>query len=162
MMIIYKTTNLIDGKIYIGYDTRDNHNYYGSGVRFCRALKKYGKENFKKVAIDHSSDFNELCLKEKFWINFYNARNRDVGYNTSEGGLGNKGWIPSEETRRKIGIKSASRKHSEETKLKIAEKVRNNKERAEKISKALSGKKKTEAHKRGISLSVKHNLAKVK
>ena len=45
---IYKTTNLINGKIYIGQHTTDNINdrYLGSGVYFLRAVKKYGKKNF--------------------------------------------------------------------------------------------------------------------
>lgn len=47
-MVIYKTTNLINGKIYIGQDSKDRPNYYGSGKLIHRAIKKYGKENFKK------------------------------------------------------------------------------------------------------------------
>jgi hypothetical protein len=69
-MIIYKTTNLISGKIYIGRDCDNDSNYYGSGKYYQRAEKKYGKENFRKTTIDSSDNFEELCLKEIFWIDF--------------------------------------------------------------------------------------------
>ena len=47
--IIYKTTNLINGKIYVGMHSTDNLNdgYLGSGWILKQAIKKYGKENFK-------------------------------------------------------------------------------------------------------------------
>lgn len=47
-MIIYKTTNLINGKIYIGFDSHNNPEYFGSGKLIKMALKKYGTSNFKK------------------------------------------------------------------------------------------------------------------
>ena len=47
-MIIYKTTNLITGKIYVGQDSKNNPNYLGSGTYFLLSVKKYGKQNFIK------------------------------------------------------------------------------------------------------------------
>ena len=47
-MEIYKITNLINNKIYIGKDTTSDPNYFGSGLLINRAFKKYGKENFTK------------------------------------------------------------------------------------------------------------------
>ena len=49
MPVIYKTTNLITGKIYVGQDSRDNPQYLGSGIILSYAIKKYGKENFKAM-----------------------------------------------------------------------------------------------------------------
>ncbi len=46
-MIIYKTTNLVNQKFYVGKDTHNNPNYYGSGKRLKLAIQKYGIENFK-------------------------------------------------------------------------------------------------------------------
>ena len=47
-MIIYKTTNTINGKIYIGQDKNNNPSYYGSGKILQKAIKKYGKESYPK------------------------------------------------------------------------------------------------------------------
>ena len=44
-MIIYQTTNLLNGKIYVGQDAKDNPNYYGSGIILERSIKKYGISN---------------------------------------------------------------------------------------------------------------------
>ena len=51
-MIIYKTTNLINQKFYVGKDTHNNPNYYGSGKRLKLAIKKYRIDNFKKEIIE--------------------------------------------------------------------------------------------------------------
>jgi hypothetical protein len=115
-MIIYKTTNLVNDKIYIGRDTKDDPDYFGSGTMYKLAEKKYGKENFEKTTIDISDDFTELCFKEIFWIDFYSARSPEIGYNIAIGGdsvmYGRK---HTEESKKKIGLKSLGRKDSEET-----------------------------------------------
>ena len=48
MAVIYKTTNLINGKIYIGQSNGKAKYYLGSGINFKKALKKYGRKNFQK------------------------------------------------------------------------------------------------------------------
>ena len=63
--LIYKTTNLINDKIYIGqHRTNDiNDNYLGSGTYLLNAIDNYGKENFKKEVLfdfDNFSDMNEM------------------------------------------------------------------------------------------------------
>jgi len=65
--ILYKTTNLINNKTYIGiHQTNDlNDGYLGSGIAFKKALKKYGKENFFREIIETCSSFDELLEKEK-------------------------------------------------------------------------------------------------
>lgn len=87
-MQIYKITNLINDKIYIGKDTTSDKNYYGSGVLIKRAIKKYGIENFKKEILEECVSNNELCLKEKYWIDLFNSNNLKIGYNISKGGDG--------------------------------------------------------------------------
>jgi hypothetical protein len=67
-MVIYKTTNLINGKIYVGQDTKNNPNYLGSGKKLKFALKKYGIENFKKEILEECSTLDELNELEKYWI----------------------------------------------------------------------------------------------
>ena len=87
-MIIYITTNLINGKIYIGKDKHNNKKYYGSGLLLKEAIKKYGIENFKKEILEYCVSETELNDKEKFWINHYQSFQRDIGYNLTLGGDG--------------------------------------------------------------------------
>jgi len=88
IMQIYKITNLINNKIYIGKDTTSDSNYFGSGLLINRAIKKYGKENFIKEIIDETDDYDELSKKEIYWIKEYKSTNRKIGYNISKGGDG--------------------------------------------------------------------------
>ncbi len=75
-MIIYKTTNLINGKIYIGQDTKNNPKYLGSGIIIEQAIKKYGSKNFKKEVIEFCTDQAELNDREKYWIKELNSQNK--------------------------------------------------------------------------------------
>lgn len=84
-MQIYKITNIINNKIYIGKDTKDNPTYFGSGKLIKRAIKKYGISNFIKEIIDYSDNNEELCIKEIYWIKFYDATNPKIGYNIMDG-----------------------------------------------------------------------------
>lgn len=86
-MIIYKVTNLINGKIYIGKDAYDRPNYLGSGTYIKRALKKYGKKNFKKETLDTCTE-TDWQEKEKYWILKLSSRDPSIGYNILEGGYG--------------------------------------------------------------------------
>ena len=102
-MIIYKITNLVNNKIYIGQDSKNRPNYYGSGLIIRRALKRYGKHNFKKeILSDQLSSQFELNEMEKIWIQFYDAANKDKGYNITFGGEGISGKVFSEESKNKI------------------------------------------------------------
>jgi hypothetical protein len=87
-MQIYKITNLINNKIYIGKDTTSDPNYFGSGLLITRSFNKYGKENFIKEVIDEADDYDELSQKEIYWIEKYNSTDRNIGYNISKGGDG--------------------------------------------------------------------------
>ena len=85
-MIIYKTTNTINGKIYIGQDKNNNSSYYGSGKILQKAIKKYGKEKFVKEILEHCTDESHMNEREIYWIEYYNSRDGIIGYNISEGG----------------------------------------------------------------------------
>lgn len=82
---IYKITNLINNKIYIGQSKFLDNNYFGSGVFIKKAIKKYGKKNFKKEIIEFCKE-EELDEKERFYIKNLNSVNE--GYNFLYGGTG--------------------------------------------------------------------------
>lgn len=87
-MFIYITENTIDGKKYIGMCTRNDPNYIGSGVLLRNAIKKYGKNSFKRTVLQECGTFEELCEAEKYWIDYYDAVNSPNFYNLIEGGYG--------------------------------------------------------------------------
>lgn len=160
-MIIYKTTNLINGKFYIGKDERNKPNYFGSGKLLLRAIKKYGKENFIKEIIDIAESSEELCLKEVFWIKESNAIKE--GYNLTEGGTGgntmkHSNLIELAEWKQKISNKSRGHTLSKEARAKISKArqgIKLSKETIEKIKIARKNQIITEDHKKKISDSNK-------
>ncbi len=87
-MIIYKTTNLINGKIYIGKDKHNDPKYLGSGRSLQNAIKKYGKENFQKEILEYCKSDKHMAEREMIWITKFNSTNRSVGYNMTNGGNG--------------------------------------------------------------------------
>ena len=111
MKYIYLTTNLINNKKYIGQHTgKLNDSYLGSGVHFLRAVKKYGKENFKKEILEICKTQEELGLAEKKWIKKYNAILDENFYNIAEGGLGGNpcaGLTEEQELKRRRKISEA-------------------------------------------------------
>ena len=131
MGIIYKTINILNNKIYIGQSVYNNDNYYGSGIKLKRAILKYGKENFKKEIIEEC-ELEKLNEKEIFWIDFY--KSDQFGYNISKGSQ--YGWMKGlkhrKDTIEKMKISNSGekngfyhKKHTEETKQKISESLKN-------------------------------------
>jgi hypothetical protein len=94
-MVIYMTINLINGKRYIGADSKNNPNYIGSGVFLKKAIHKYGKSNFKKVILEECSNRVELREREIYWVKYYNAADNPEFYNMSAGGQGGVDGRPS-------------------------------------------------------------------
>ncbi len=109
---IYKITNIINGMFYIGkHQTLNiNDNYFGSGFYLRRAIKKYGKENFKKEILFIFDNEDQMNKKERELVN-EKLINDPLCYNMMLGGEGGDTWS-------RLG-----RKHSEETKKKISQKV---------------------------------------
>jgi len=103
-MIIYKTTNLVNRKIYIGQDVNNDPKYLGSGKLLLNAIKKYGKNNFQKEILETCLTTDELNKREQYWIKELDSTNRKIGYNISFGGQLSswKGLKHSEETKEKI------------------------------------------------------------
>lgn len=92
-MIVYKTTNIVNGKIYVGKDVKNNPDYIGSGLILKNATDKYGRKNFIKEVLEVCIAREELNEREKFWIKNLNSTDRNVGYNISPGGYGGNIYI---------------------------------------------------------------------
>jgi len=142
-MFIYKTTNLINGMIYVGQKRTDCNigNYKGGGKLLQVALKEFGRKNFiREIIEDGITDIDTLNKREQFWVECLDARNPEVGYNMVDGG----GGIPNppDEVRQKISATFKGKKLSEEQKRKIAPWGRVQKEETKrKISEAQKGEK---------------------
>ena len=110
-MIIYKVTNLINNKVYIGQTTRTfNERYSGKGVgaerilysersnsHLINSMCKYGVKNFKVEIIDQCNTEEELNKREMHYINLYDSTNYNKGYNFCQGGNGGKRRISKEQ-----------------------------------------------------------------
>lgn len=89
---IYKTTNIINGKVYIGQhkvqSLFDKDTYIGSGSILIKAIKKHGKENFSKEILTIAISQSEADVLEKYYIKKYDSTNPEKGYNILKGGQG--------------------------------------------------------------------------
>jgi group I intron endonuclease len=163
---IYLTTNLINGKKYVGDHSTDNldDKYLGSGIILKKAIKKHGKENFERKILELFETKEEAFNAQEKYINEYNTL-IPYGYNIDKSGgtrpsdkyinikisIGNKGKIVSADTRKKLSIKFLGKNnpmynhvYSKETLDKMSE---NNKGK----NNPMFGKKISEEHKEKIS-----------
>lgn len=99
-MIIYKITNNINNKVYIGLTTCSlkyrwsKHITESKNIKntkhLYKAMRKYGIENFSIEVIDTTDDFKELGKLERYYISVYDSQNPDKGYNLTAGGESNQ------------------------------------------------------------------------
>lgn len=161
---IYKTTNLVNGKFYIGKHQTENiyDNYFGSGKLIKESIKKYGKSSFRKEILFVFETEEEMNNKEKELITIDLVLNDDC-YNMTVGGEGGphfKDKNHSKESREKISKSSKNKVLSEQTKEKISKNNRGEKRfHSEKtkvlISKAQKERGRTKEEKEKTSLSHK-------
>jgi group I intron endonuclease len=102
---IYKTTNLLSGKYYIGMHSTDdlNDGYLGSGNRLRLAVRKHGKENFKREILEFCESREELRKREEEVINLTEISKIEC-MNLKVGGEGI--WSPSANERFKWLLKN--------------------------------------------------------
>ena len=103
---IYCITNLVNGKKYIGKRTChcdiEKDTYMGSGIAIKKALKKYGKDSFKKDIIEVCNNEEEAYIREREIIESVKAYSNKMYYNIAFGGLGNThNWKPTKESIKK-------------------------------------------------------------
>lgn len=141
---IYKTTNIVNNRYYVGIhiSSKLNDNYLGSGTSLKLAIKHYGKANFKKDILMLADDYNELIELEKIVVDKDFIEDRS-NYNIREGGSGSAGVCGKDnpfygkthslQTRQKIRKAQINyhqnnpnpfkgKSHSEETKAKLSQK----------------------------------------
>jgi len=149
---VYVTTNLINGKQYIGDHSTDNinDNYLGSGKYFLKAIKKYGRTNFKREILEQCNSKHAAIELQRPYINKYDTL-APKGYNISPaGGLGSGGIgiklseIHKNNIRKSLIGKNKGKRHSIEAK--------------EKIRKAAKGRILTEETKQKMSKSAKEGM----
>lgn len=140
--IIYKITNNINNKYYIGRHSTENINdtYMGSGIGIKNAIKKYGIENFTKEIIAEASSSEELWELEKQIINEEIVKDK-YSYNMAYGGKhylhGLKQYDEKKfiEHQKKAGIKGGKTSYSNKKNIKEWHKAggsKSSKQRSEK------------------------------
>ena len=146
MRYIYVVRNLVNHKVYVGQTINPARRKAGHWSTFKnekneyplpRAMRKYGIENFVFEVIEECATQEVTNEREKFWIQHFDSRNRDNGYNLHVGGCvgndesfqkisealkGNKHCVGrkfSVETKKKLSAWQRGKTISEETREKI-------------------------------------------
>ena len=120
--ILYKTTNLINNKYYIGVHEQENpyefDGYLGSGVVIKDAIKKHGKENFNRQTLVIGEKDYTYNLEQKYVADKWKLTEC---YNLWEGGHGSVGTLPkSDKTKKKMSESATGKIMSEEARLKMS------------------------------------------
>ena len=159
-MYIYKTTNLINNKIYIGLKTKtpeESTDYLGSGTLLRRAIAKYGKENFRKDILAHSNDIKTLRNMEIHYIKEHNSQDKSIGYNLIAGGGGFLN--PSDELREQARQRMLNISDETREKMSKSAKARKTKSYDRKVGYSKSTREAMSKAKRGCKLSESHKEA---
>jgi group I intron endonuclease len=110
-MLIYKITNIINKKVYIGQTVSTLRDRLSKHLR-CKDLKdsanvmhaemRDNPQNFIIEQVEHCNSKDELNYNEMYWIAYYKSNNSEFGYNMTHGGAGTIGWKHSEEAKDKM------------------------------------------------------------
>jgi group I intron endonuclease len=139
---IYLLRNKINNKVYIGkavnirkrLSSHKNSHHYArmQGLPIVRSIRKHGWENFEISILEcfDKIDNNKLLEIEADYIKKYDATNPKIGYNLVAFGMGTTGYKHTEETKRKLSEMKKGEKNflfgkhlKEETKQKLREKT---------------------------------------
>lgn len=168
---IYKITNEINGKVYIGQSSdikaRWNHEHGGKSTKniyLKKDIEKFGLKNFKYEILIEENDLNKRNLLEKEFIKKYNSTEPELGYNISTGGNCNythsEQWKREQSLRLKSYYKEKPNWLTEERreKLKQAGKYKRTEEWKKQVSIRRKGCKHSEETKKKISLMNKKRI----
>lgn len=80
---VYKVTNKLNGKIYVGARARQelDLNYYGSGKKIKAIVEELGKNYFDLEVLKWCNTKEELIQEETYWIDKLDSTNSNIGYN---------------------------------------------------------------------------------
>jgi group I intron endonuclease len=138
---IYKITNVINSKVYIGQAKIPKNRKYqhwkeghkpNSKNHLYRSMSTYGVENFKFEIIEECN-IDNVDDRERYWISYYESCDPDIGYNRETGGKRGKMKVFSEEEKKRIY---------------------QDPKRSEAIRQSLLGRPLSEDHKRAVSEGV--------
>ena len=145
--LVYKHTNLSNGKVYIGITNRNPEkrwskgNAYKSNQHFTNAIKKYGWEGFSHEIIKEGLTKEEALLLEESLIKEYDSTNSEKGYNILKSSVSNYPWFTDSS---KIKMSESRKKYFEnmsdedyEAYCKKCKEVSNNEEYKFKISRKM-------------------------
>ena len=144
---VYITTNIVNGKQYVGDHSTNNLNdgYLGSGILLSKDIKKYKRKIFKKKIFEFFNTKKEAFDAQEKYINEYNTLSPN-GYNISPMGGNCVQKCHSEETLKKMGNSNKGKIRSKEFKDNVSKFHKGRKrleETKKKISIANKGKKRT-------------------
>jgi len=164
-MLIYKATNIINDKSYIGQTVNSleyrknkhrNEAFKYQKTRFHKAIVQYGFDKFVwNIVEDGINNLQTLDEREVHWISFYDTYNN--GYNDTKGGHSIRGYRFTKEDKKKMSkshLGKSNGPHSEETKLKISNAQLGSKN-------SMFGKKGKDSPRMGIKHS-KESIQKIK
>lgn len=154
-MFIYKITNTVNGKCYIGQTCQKLSYRYSdhiwrlkndchTNLHLQRSWNKHTKHAFKFELITEGTSKEELNLLEIAWIAELNSADMNFGYNKEFGG--NKYKTCNEETRIKLSFAAKGRTASDETRRKLSESKRGDKN-------PFFGKSLSVEHRRNVGLA---------
>lgn len=151
-MIIYKITNAVNNKVYIGQTIQSlasrkglhlfhlrNNKHPNRHLQF--SFNRYTEENFIFEIIYNACNLQELNNKEKVFIEYYKSNDRNFGYNIREGGLNEKLSIEHKENISKALIGNSNGSFGKgKTKIRPIN-INHNEKTKQKISNTLKGRK---------------------